>query len=88
MLVKHALLLHVVVIELYLANEAPMLTAPVQRLEALQDAVNNERIILVTHRDEVSMALHITRQTVRAICLGDIDTDWAAGHTFDHFMQF
>ena len=42
MLVKHALLLHVVVIELYLANEAPMLTTPVQRLEALQDAVNDE----------------------------------------------
>ena len=42
MLVKHALLLHVVVIELYLANEASMLTAPEQRLEALQDAVNDE----------------------------------------------
>ena len=34
------------------------------------------------------MALHITRQAVRAICLGDIDADWAAGHTLDHFMQF
>ena len=34
------------------------------------------------------MALHITGQAFRAICLGDIDADWAAGHTFDHFMQF
>ena len=34
------------------------------------------------------MTLHITRQAVRAICLGDIDADWAAGHTLDHLVQF
>ena len=34
------------------------------------------------------MALHITGQAFRAICLGDIDADWAASHTFDHLMQF
>ena len=33
------------------------------------------------------MALHITRQTVRAICLGDIDADWIASDSLHDLVQ-
>ena len=56
------LLLHEVVVELNLADEAPMFTAPVQRLEALEDAVDYKRVVLVAHRHQVSVALVVHSQ--------------------------
>ena len=53
------LLLHEKVVEFHLTDEASMFTSAVQRLETLQDAVDNERVVLVADGDQITMALSI-----------------------------
>ena len=53
------LLLHEKVVEFHLADEASMFASAIQRFEALQEAVDNERVVLIADGDQVAMALHI-----------------------------
>ena len=53
------LFLHEKVVEFHLTDEASMFASAVQRLETLQDAVDNERVILVADGDQITMALSI-----------------------------
>lgn len=53
------LLLHEKVVEFHLADEASMFTSAVQWSETLQDAVDDERVVLVADGDQIAMALCI-----------------------------
>ena len=79
--------MHEVIVEFDLADETPVFAATVEWFEALQDTVNDKGVVLVAYSDEISMAFSITCHLSRAVCLGHIDTDRAACHTFHHFVQ-
>lgn len=64
-----------------------MLAASVQRLKALQDTVDHERVVLVTHSNQVTMTFRVCGLVGRAIRFGDIDADWVATYAFDHFVK-
>ena len=78
---------HEKVVEFHLTDEASMFASAVQRLETLQDAINYERVVLVTHSYQITMTLHVTGLQGRAVCSCDIDANWTACHSFNNLVQ-
>lgn len=64
-----------------------MFKATVERLEALQDAVDDEGIILVADTHQVPMCVKIDRLLPRAICLRDINAGWISRHPLNDFLH-
>ena len=71
-----------------MADETSMLTPTTNRYKSLQNTVDNKRVILIANCDEISMTSSVAAEFLRAICIGDIDTDWTSSHTLDDFVHF
>jgi len=87
LLLNKPLLVHEVIIEFDLADEASMLAPSVNGLEPLQDAVDYKRVVLVADSDQISMTPHITSFARRAISLSNIDANRTTSDTLNHFVQ-
>ena len=64
-----------------------MFSSPVERLETLQNRVNDKWVVLIAHSDQVTMALQISRWILRAISFCHINADWASWESFHNFVK-
>ena len=61
--------------------------AAVERLEALQDAEDDEGVVLVAHGEQVPVRLHVDGLAVRAVRVGHVNADGVAREALDDLVQ-